>query len=406
MKVGVITIKENYWSLNEFSNSAAKALNKIYSISHLHLNDTAAHSEEVRKLYRTSDIVVNLASRSPAFDRGVLVPTIFFGHAWMDHGAGINLYVNRKYFQSNDVITFASPAALKKFKTIYKSKIKSCVLPYFSTISKGIDINEAALRLRYGIPEKKKIVLYFGRLSAEKNIDTLIKVFKRIKYKDCCLVCVGSFTGQSTFGFPAADPGDYELKIASIVSTAGKRNIFFIKNVDRNELIKLLLISYISVNLSVCYEEDFGVSAVESMMVGIPAVCSRWGGLKSIVKSGDTGYLIDTKLKSITRPEINLLQAKNHIELLLISDGLRDKFSKRAIKRAGEKFSEAAFLHNIGKLINGIYMCNDKKPSCGELLVPGRIYREAYDEALRSKSVGKIYQNNPDIFRRLYSCYV
>ena len=40
------------------------------------------------------------------------------------------------------------------------------------------------------------------------------------------------------------------------------------------------------------YHESFGLVAVESLACGIPVVATRTGGLTTIIKHGETGYLV------------------------------------------------------------------------------------------------------------------
>ena len=73
------------------------------------------------------------------------------------------------------------------------------------------------------------------------------------------------------------------------------------------------------------YYESFGLVALEAMACGTPVVAARVGGLPSLVKDGETGYLVPWHC-----PE----PFAERLEVLLAHDDLRDTVGKAAYHRA------------------------------------------------------------------------
>ena len=113
---------------------------------------------------------------------------------------------------------------------------------------------------------------YVGRISAEKDIPTLIKAAR----------------GCEDIMFKAA--GSYE-SMRDMVEQSPK-NFSFCGHLEKEQLSRLYANSRIVVLCSVCYE-GFPATLVEAMSSAKPVVCSRIGGLPEIVDDGVTGMLFE-----------------------------------------------------------------------------------------------------------------
>jgi glycosyltransferase involved in cell wall biosynthesis len=76
--------------------------------------------------------------------------------------------------------------------------------------------------------------------------------------------------------------------------------------------------------------EGLGIAALEAMSLGIPVVASDVGGLREIVVSGETGFLV---------PPRDSAQLAAHLKELACNAELRRKMGEAARARAIEKFS-------------------------------------------------------------------
>jgi len=69
------------------------------------------------------------------------------------------------------------------------------------------------------------------------------------------------------------------------------------------------------------YHESFGLVALEALACGIPVVASRVGGLATIIKDGETGYLVN---------ELSDEAFSRRLELLLGDEALRRRMGNAA----------------------------------------------------------------------------
>lgn len=116
-------------------------------------------------------------------------------------------------------------------------------------------------------------VLYFGRLSQEKGVITLIEAAKKC---GCHLVILG--TG----------PQEAELK----ASAAGCTNIEF-KGFQSGEALRRFVRNSRCVVLPSAWYENGPYSAMEAMAAGKPLVVSNVGGLPELVEDGVNGYIYE-----------------------------------------------------------------------------------------------------------------
>lgn len=403
MKIGLITKEEKYWGTRDFSKNTIDLLKKEFKASHLRLTDKT-NTSKIQDLYKKSDIVINLSTKSINYNRRFLKPTIFFAYAWMDHGAGINLYCNRRFFLPNDILVFASKPAQKKYKYIYRNGLKSFVIPFYTGVEKvKLSSKETSkLKNKYQIPENKKILVYFGRLSSEKNIDLILHFTKKLG-GDFLLLLIGKTNEFFTYGFPAVDEKQYHKNLNAQVKKNKLANTIIIEKIDRDDLIKILSISFLSINLTTCYEENFGISTIESMAIGLPVIGTDWGGLKDTLRSG-TGLALKTKIKDNFHITVDSMGAVEFVDNLSVNQALYKQMIKKCQSRANRYYSEKAFLQNLIKIINQVHM-KEMKSSRTELLLPRTWVRKIYDFSLRKNQVHRIYEKNPALFKKLYKFY-
>jgi glycosyltransferase involved in cell wall biosynthesis len=126
-------------------------------------------------------------------------------------------------------------------------------------------------------------ILYFGRISAEKGVSTLMKAMESIP--------------------------DVKLKIAGtgpLLEDLKKRqtsNIEFLGFKSGNELDDYIRKARFVIVPSECYEGNL-LSIVESMMLGTPVIGSRIGGIPELIEEGRTGYIFDVKSPESLRKTI------------------------------------------------------------------------------------------------------
>jgi glycosyltransferase involved in cell wall biosynthesis len=122
----------------------------------------------------------------------------------------------------------------------------------------------AAFRKAYGLG-KRKVVLYVGRISFEKRLDVILKAFRMIEKSDRVLVVVGT--------------GPYLKKLKESAAALGMKNVIFtgfVKNVGAAYRCA-------DVFASASDTETFGMTFVEALHAGLPAIGVRRLGAKEVI---------------------------------------------------------------------------------------------------------------------------
>ncbi len=134
------------------------------------------------------------------------------------------------------------------------------------------------LRSQYVHDEKDRVLLYVGRLSPEKNLPRLIKVFCKTfaPTEHIHLLLVGDGTQESTLRQQAR-----ESLCSSRIHFAGRK--------EGDDLYSHYLLADVFV-LASCLER-FGAVANEALIIGIPSVISTATGIRSML-SEESGKIV------------------------------------------------------------------------------------------------------------------
>ncbi|MFH1249424.1 MAG: glycosyltransferase [archaeon] len=166
--------------------------------------------------------------------------------------------------------------------------------------------------------KKLNIILSAGRIAKDKNYSFMISCFKKIseKHRDYeYLICgEGDFSGlkKEAKNFPVRFAG--HLESSKLRENYSKSKIFFhAKGYGRNELKEPQEM------------EHFGMVTAEAMAQGAVPVVFNGGGQKEIVEHKKSGFLFNN-------PE----EAQDFITFLIENEGLREKMSRNAVKKARE----------------------------------------------------------------------
>ena len=157
----------------------------------------------------------------------------------------------------------------------YKNKL----VEYGFDSSKIIHLrNPLPLDTKYELNDNHdNYILYFGRLSKEKGVRTLIESFKTINYR---LIILGT--------------GPIENELKEYVKTNNIQNIEFKGFIQGEELENYIKNSRCVVLPSEWYENG-PYSAMEAMALGKPLIVSSLGGLPELVEQDVNGYIYNTK---------------------------------------------------------------------------------------------------------------
>lgn len=151
--------------------------------------------------------------------------------------------------------------------------------------------NPLSIDTKYELNDKdEKYILYFGRLSKEKGVKTLIESMKNIDYK---LNVLGT--------------GPIEEELKEYIKINNISNVELLGFKQGEELENYIKNSRCVVLPSEWYENG-PYSAMEAMALGKPLIVSNLGGLPELVEQNVNGYIFKTKeeLKESLIKTINL----------------------------------------------------------------------------------------------------
>lgn len=216
----------------------------------------------------------------------------------------------RRFHNRADVITSPTQSAIDGFGK-HAAKIKKPL----KIISNGIDLStfkpgtlSDELYKKYNLPKNKPLVVYIGRLDAEKHVNVVIHAMRRILQQiDAHLLLVGYGLEEDNLKQMVSDLG-----IQKNVTFGG-----FVPEEDKIELVKAG-----TVFLHASPAELQCISALEAMAAGMPFVGVNAGALPELCQDGRNGYLFDLDDDE---------QAAENVLKILNDTKLHKKFSQESI---------------------------------------------------------------------------
>lgn len=169
---------------------------------------------------------------------------------------------------------------------------------------------------------KDKYFLFFGRLSYEKGLKTLLTAFKDIP--ECKLKVVG--TG----------PKEEELK--QFVLKTNMQNVDFLGYKQGKELSDLVYNAYFVVVPSEWYENN-PMTIIEAYSVGTPVIGAKIGGIPEIVDDGKTGFQFTSA--NVEELKAVILKTNN------LSNEEYSTISNNTIKFANENLSPYSYWNKL-----------------------------------------------------------
>lgn len=212
--------------------------------------------------------------------------------------------IERQNLLSASAIHFTTKYEEDKYQELNLPLSKSIIIP------NGVELNLAKSNLskenfckKFRIPSKAKIVLSLGRLNWKKGFDTLIPAFAEVAKKDseALLLIVGD---------DGDEPG-YSYKLKDMAYENGLRigeNIRFIGDLRGEN--KLAAYRSADVFVMASYSENFGISAVEAMSLGLAVVVTDTVGVANDIKPANAGMVIQKNKEQLMKALIGLLRDK------------------------------------------------------------------------------------------------
>lgn len=245
---------------------------------------------------------------------------------------------------------------VKKFFNDKKTFIEKVPFPVDNTEFSYLETN-SGIKEKYGLKNEDKVLLYTGRLSLQKNIVELVKIFlkahadKKIP-ENTYLFLAGEF---DTLGFLFADVyhhlGEYFRAYDRAFNKYPdnlKNKVKLLGSVPNKSLKEYYNDCELFVSFSTYHDEDYGMSVAEAGSCGMPLLLTDWGGFSSFLVS-DKCYSVDT---SLTRKGPTFDQQKGYDQLIrAVSELEPDKSSQ--YKAFKDNFSIEAVSDKISKVLKG-----------------------------------------------------
>jgi D-inositol-3-phosphate glycosyltransferase len=173
------------------------------------------------------------------------------------------------------------------------------------TMFQPIDRAEARRNIGYG-PER--LLLFVGRLERLKGVDVAIRALALLQGQqpDARLLVLGDDARNGAL----SDGDESEMaRLKAVASSLGVRDrVDFLGSVAHHELPYFY--SAADVCIMPSYSESFGLVALEAQACGLPVVGAAASGLRSVVRDGASGYLLDTHDPEIYAERIGRLLAE------------------------------------------------------------------------------------------------
>ena len=223
-------------------------------------------------------------------------------------------YKRRKIYQKIDLVI--TPSAFYKEK-IEQSGVMACPIVHIPNfLPVGTEYKASGVKGEY--------FLYFGRLSREKGVLTLLDAYERANV-DLPLYIVGT--------------GPEEEAIQERVEKLNGKEKVRLLGFRQGEELKGLVKNSRCVILPSEWYENGPYSVMEAMAAGKPAIVSNLGGLPELVEDGVTGYVVSAFDAAA------LGAAMEKVERL--SDEALSAMGKAAAEKAREKFDGSKYVEEL-----------------------------------------------------------
>lgn len=188
---------------------------------------------------------------------------------------------------------------------------------------------------RLKVKGENNYVLYFGRISKEKGLETLIDTALKLK----------------KINFKIVGDGPYKKNLISEIKNLKIKNIELFNHKNSQTLKKLIINSRLVVFPSL-WLENCPYSLLETMSYGKPIIASNIGAVKELIKDGFNGLLF----KPVSARDL-----KNKIIKLYKNKKLASWLGKNAKNFVKSNFSDDYYLKKIIFIYKSLISKNDSK---------------------------------------------
>ncbi len=196
------------------------------------------------------------------------------------------------------------------------------VVPPGVDLSRFYPIPQTEARAFVGLPEDQRVLLYVGRFDPIKGLDVLLEAMSRLKNRG---ILNAPHTTLMLIGGATDTPYQEDLeKLRALRDARGLQDLVTFAGPRSQETLPYYYAAADVVILPSHYE-SFGMVVLEAMACGRPVVATAVGGLLSLVRHGETGFLVAPQ---------DAEGLAGYLALLLESPHLRQRLGRCAARYA------------------------------------------------------------------------
>lgn len=189
-----------------------------------------------------------------------------------------------------------------------------------SEVQSGSTISQK-LRNKIGIPTDMKILVTVGRLAKEKNIEELLSFLSELENKNYGLLIVGD--------------GPHRAQLEKYTQMLGITDrVYFIGMIPHDKVNQYYQIGDVFVSAS--SSETQGLTYMEAMANGLPAICRKDTCLDDVIVDGVNGWQYET-----------FEEFCEQLDSTLLNGNAFGQMSQNAKSAALNKYSAAAFAQKV-----------------------------------------------------------
>jgi N-acetyl-alpha-D-glucosaminyl L-malate synthase BshA len=216
--------------------------------------------------------------------------------------------------EESDIVTSVSKSLAAQTQEIIETSKDIVPIYNFVRENEFPTIRNTNLKQYYGIEEDEKVIIHVSNFRAVKRIDTVIETFAKIhKQMPSKLLLIGDGPELMDMKQLAKD-----LDIEEHVIFLGKQDWVS----EFYQLADLVLL--------LSEKESFGLTLLEAMKSGVVPIGSTAGGIKEVIRHGETGYIVDIG---------DSTQASEYALKLLTDATLYNKLQQAMLKDIEQRFS-------------------------------------------------------------------
>jgi D-inositol-3-phosphate glycosyltransferase len=192
--------------------------------------------------------------------------------------------IERRTMAGSDRVVAATDVDRAQIVRHYGDLAPIAVIPGGVDLSRFRPLDQVRARAALGLPEAGRVLLFVGRIQRLKGLEVLFRAFGLLGGLDARLLVVG--------GLPSSSLEAREIsRLEQLAARLGiSERVSFAGAVSHERLPEYYAAADVTVMPS--SYESFGLVAVESLACGRPVVATRIGGLRTIVRDGETGLLV------------------------------------------------------------------------------------------------------------------